>query len=44
MRADIAPGATFPDYQLPDQTGKMRKLSSVQRRNPLVLMLARGAF
>lgn len=22
MRADIAVGATFPDYELPDQTGK----------------------
>ncbi|GAB4247641.1 MAG: hypothetical protein Kow00129_08230 [Thermoleophilia bacterium] len=44
MRPDIVPGATFPDYRLPDQTGKPRRLSDIQRRDPLVLMLARGAF
>jgi hypothetical protein len=22
VRSDIAPGARFPDYELPDQTGK----------------------
>jgi hypothetical protein len=27
MRADIAPGAVFPDYELTDHTGKHRKLS-----------------
>jgi hypothetical protein len=26
MRADIAVGATFPDYELTDHTGKHRKL------------------
>ena len=27
MRADIAAGAVFPDYELTDHTGKHRKLS-----------------
>ncbi|MES1177735.1 MAG: hypothetical protein ABUL62_25645 [Myxococcales bacterium] len=30
MRADIVPGAIFPDYQLPDQHGKRRTLSELQ--------------
>ena len=25
MRSDMIPGNTFPDYQLPDHTGTMRK-------------------
>src|SRR5262249_26837902 len=44
MRADIVPGAVFPDYELPDQTGKHRKLSELQGGDPLVLVLSRGAF
>jgi len=31
MRADIIPGAVFPDYELPDQSGTMRKLSEMRR-------------
>jgi hypothetical protein len=26
MRADIVPGAVFPDYELPDHRGKHREL------------------
>lgn len=44
MRSDIVPGATFPDYQLPDQRGKHRTLSELQGEDPLVLVLARGGF
>jgi peroxiredoxin len=44
MRADMVPGAVFPDYELADQTGKHRKLSELQGQNPLVLVLSRGAF
>jgi peroxiredoxin len=44
MRADIVPGASFPDYDLPDHTGKHRKLSDLQGADPLVLVLSRGAF
>jgi peroxiredoxin len=44
MRADIVPGAVFPDYELPDQTGKHRKLSELQGPDPLVLVLGRGGY
>ncbi len=44
MRADIVPGAVFPDYELPDQTGKHHKLSELQRGNPMLLILSRGGF
>jgi peroxiredoxin len=44
MRADIVPGASFPDYELPDHTGKHRRLSELQGSDPMVVMLSRGAF
>ena len=44
MRPDIIPGATFPDYSLPDQTGTVRTLSELQGRDPLILTLARGNY
>jgi peroxiredoxin len=44
MRKDIAPGATFPDYDLPDQTGKHQKLSGLQRGDPMIVVLSRGGF
>jgi peroxiredoxin len=44
MRADIIPGAAFPDYELPDHTAKRRKLSELQGEDPLVLVLSRGGF
>jgi len=44
MRADIVPGAVFPDYELPDHTGKHRTLSELQGGDPMVLMLSRGMF
>jgi peroxiredoxin len=44
MRSDIVPGATFPDYELPDHTSWHRKLSELQGPDPLVLVLSRGAF
>jgi peroxiredoxin len=44
MRADIVLGAIFPDYELPDQTTKRRKLSELQGEDPLVLVLSRGGF
>jgi peroxiredoxin len=44
MRADIVPGAVFPDYELPDQRGKHRALSELQGDDPLVLVLARGGY
>jgi peroxiredoxin len=44
MRADIIPGAVFPDYELPDHTTKRRKLSELQGQDPLVLVLSRGGY
>ena len=44
MRSDIVPGGIFPDYELPDHTGKVRKLSELQGEDPLILTLARGHY
>ncbi len=44
MRQDIQIGASFPDYELPDQTGKRRRLSELQGNNPMILVLSRGHF
>jgi peroxiredoxin len=44
MRADIVPGAPFPDYELPDQTTKRRKLSELQGADPMVVVLSRGGY
>jgi peroxiredoxin len=44
MRADIVPGATFPDFELSDHTGTRRKLSDIQGNNPMVLVLSRGGY
>jgi peroxiredoxin len=44
MRKDIILGATFPDYELPDQTGTHRKLSELQQADPLIVVLSRGGF
>ena len=44
MRADIIPGATFPDYELTDHTRVRRTLSELQGIDPMVLILTRGHF
>ena len=44
MRADIVPGAVFPDYTLSDHHGVRRSLSDLQQQDPLVLVLSRGGF
>ena len=44
MRSDIVPGAVFPNYELPDQSGTRRRLSELQGVDPLVLVLSRGHF
>jgi peroxiredoxin len=44
VRPDIVPGATFPDYELPDHRGKHRTLSELQGGDPLVLVLSRGGY
>lgn len=44
MRKDIVPGATFPDYDLPDQSGKHRRLSELQDGDPMIVLLSRGGY
>jgi len=44
MRSDIVPGGIFPDYELPDHTATLRKLSELQGEDPLILTLARGHY
>ena len=44
MRSDIAPGGTFPDYELPDHEDVPRKLSELQGDDPMILTLARGHY
>lgn len=44
MRPDIVPGARLPDFELPDHTGTLRRLSELQGSNPLCLLLSRGHY
>lgn len=44
MRADLKVGNKFPDFQLPDYKGRMKKLSDIIRKFPGVLIFSRGAF
>jgi len=44
MRYDIRPGGVFPDYELPDHTETVRKLSEIQGDDPMIVTLARGHY
>ncbi len=44
MRSDIVPGAAFPDFELPDETGRGRRLSEIQGNDPLCVLLSRGSY
>jgi hypothetical protein len=44
MRPDITPGAVFPDYELPEETRTLRRLSEIQGDDPMILTLARGHY
>jgi peroxiredoxin len=44
MRPDIVVGGTFPDFELPDHTGKRRRLSDIQGDDPMVVVLSRGHY
>jgi len=44
VRADIAPGGRFPDYELPDHTTTRRSLGALQGSDPMVLVLSRGHY
>jgi peroxiredoxin len=42
MLKNLQPGDTFPDFELPDESGTMHRLSELQGDNPMVLQLGRG--
>jgi peroxiredoxin len=42
MAANLIPGATLPDFELPDERGELHRLSDLQGDDPLVLLLGRG--
>jgi peroxiredoxin len=44
MRPDILAGSPFPDYDLPDHTGRRRRLSEIQGSDPMIVVLSRGHF
>jgi peroxiredoxin len=44
MRADMVPGAVFPDYELTDHSGRHRKLSDLQGPDPMIVVLSRGGY
>lgn len=39
---DLAPGQRFPDLDLPDHTGRPRRLSEIAGGDPLALLTSRG--
>ena len=44
MGTGVEPGSTLPDYELPEHSGRRRKLSELQGHDPLILVLSRGHF
>ena len=44
MCAEIVPGCIFPNYELPDHTSNLRKLSDLQGEDPVIPTLARGHY
>jgi peroxiredoxin len=42
MSKHMEPGTTIPDFELPDETGELHRLSELQGDNVLVLHLSRG--
>jgi peroxiredoxin len=44
MRADIVPGAVFPNYELTDHTANRRSLADLQGPDPMVVVLSRGGY
>jgi len=42
MSRNLTPGTTIPDFELPDEHGRLRRLSDLQGDNVMVLHLSRG--
>ncbi len=41
---ELVPGVAFPDLDLPDHTGRPRRLSEIAGGDPLVVLTSRGWF
>ncbi len=44
MHAELELGKKFPDFELPDQAGTLRKLSHLLRGFPGTLIFGRGYY
>ncbi len=44
MRGDLRTGGKFPDIELPDHTGELRRLSRILGEFPGVLIFGRGHY
>jgi peroxiredoxin len=44
MRDNLRPGEAFPDFELPGDDGKPRKLSSLMGGFPTVVVFSRGYY
>ena len=44
MHPELKIGSKFPDFELPDQTGALHKLSHLLRGFPGVLIFGRGYY
>ena len=44
MREDLEPGNRFPDFSLPDTSGKTVRLSELMEGRPTVLVFERGKY
>jgi peroxiredoxin len=42
MSTGLTPGATLPDFELPDDAGTIHRLSELQGDDPMIVMLGRG--
>jgi peroxiredoxin len=42
MSNGLIPGATLPDFELPDTSGTLRTFSELQGDNPMILFVGRG--
>ena len=44
MRENLRPGETFPDIELPGDSGKLTRLSSLMHGFPTVVVFSRGYY
>jgi len=44
MRQNLRPGETFADIELPDEKGKLTKLSKLMHGFPAVVVFSRGYY